>query len=201
MIQAKITQLESQKQNLKMYCMEVGSEFEPQTRTAARWFLEHLDSESVIVDLGSGDGAATLEFMEQGYSVIAVDLNPQKIQRLLDLTEKYLEEDLFQIVVGLDSDFISYLSAVRDESLTAIFCHHALEHCIYVDQVLTQITRVLAPGGVCLIVVPANDTLHSVHHTVFESVDELVPPGLEIVIGEISDRNQRDDFWVLTKRV
>jgi SAM-dependent methyltransferase len=43
---------------------------------------------------------------------------------------------------------------IRDASIDLLICHHALEHLAPLDEVLSEMARVLKPGGRCYISVP-----------------------------------------------
>lgn len=168
MKRSNVSHDESIEQNLAGWCFEVGTEYEHYSTESAKRFLKYVGNEPVV-DLGSGDGAATKVFVENGNATVAVDINPTKLERVNGAV-KVLE------------DFVTYLQKPVD----SIFMHHALEHYVNPEEVLELISKNLKPGCFCYIAVPMNDNPHSVHHVAFESVEEICPPGLRVIeAGEL----------------
>lgn len=177
MIRAEITRVESLLQNLDTWCYEVGSVFEQVNREAALEFVQ-IAGPQRVVDLGCGDGASMKFFAECGITALGVDINRRKLENVPGYT--------------VVTDMLSFLKSQPIAWLDNIYTHHALEHCVEADKVIQEIGRTLAPGGYYYAVVPAHDTIHSVHHVVFESAEELLPPGLEpIFVGE-QTRNETE---------
>lgn len=156
---------ESVRQNLNEWCFEVGTEYERYSREAAEKFIEYIGKQSVV-DLGAGDGAATKVFLENGNKVIAVDINKEKLSKI-DQRADIICQDIKE-----------YMKFVV---LKNVFLHHTLEHIVDYQEILDQIGKKLVKGGYCYIAVPKDDKPHSVHHVAFDSIEELCPPGLEVV--------------------
>lgn len=158
---AELTEEESIRQNLENWCFEVGTTFEAGAKESARLFLEYIGKEPVV-DLGCGDGAAISVFTENGNKVTAVDINPEKLNKV-------------QGAKKVQQDFLTFLTKPVDN----IFMHHSLEHFVNYEEVLKRISK--HTKGYCLIAVPNNDHVHSVHHVQFETVDDIIPPNMEQV--------------------
>lgn len=168
MIKSEISHEESVKENLETWCYEVGTRFEEVNKDAVQDFISFLHPlEKTVYELGCGDGAAGKEFVKNGFITYGIDINQEKLDKYPGIRIRY---DIFDL-----------LKKYADNSLTNIFTHHALEHMINADEIIKEISRVLRPGGTYYAIVPAKDYLHSVHHVVFESVEELLPPGLEVL--------------------
>lgn len=179
---ANISPEESIRQNLDTWCFEVGSQFEEYSVKSAERFLKYIKKQAVI-DLGSGDGAATRVFIENGNPTTAVDINQDKLDKIIGAKK-------------VQADFVSFLSKPVDN----LFFHHALEHCPNPDEVLELIGKHLKKDKYCYIAVPKNDHPHSVHHVAFESLDEIIPPGLEIIEGGESDNPTWPEYFVIAKK-
>lgn len=177
---ANISPEDSIQQNLDGWCLEVGSAYEKYSVKSAKKFIEYIGREPVV-DLGSGDGAGTRVFVENGNPTIAVDINPTKL-------EKIKGAEL------VNEDFLTFLNKPVDN----IFMHHSLEHFVNYQEVLDRIAEYLK--GYCYIAVPRGDHLHSVHHVAFESVEEIIPPGLEVVESGESDDSEWPEFWVIARK-
>lgn len=165
-ITVNISNKKAIEQNNKEFVLEAGTHFAVSSKEAVERFVPYLD-EKEVVDLGCGDGAATEYFHEHNIKVIGVDTNPKKLK--LNPTETVCE------------DMITYLESQPFYSIPNIFCHHALEHLPNPQKVLDLISTKLKIGGYIYIEVPANDELHSVHYATFDSQEDIVPPGLELV--------------------
>ena len=171
--------------NLEVWSPEVGTRFESLARGAAREFDQHTKSK-IVVDLGCGDGAAISEFVKLGYTVTGVDINAKKLRHVNDATLIYL-------------DYLTYLKAQSANTVHNIFMHHALEHTPRYKDVLKEISRVLMPRGICLVVVPALDKPHSVHYVAFENPKEILPLNLRPIINEQRERETHEYWCIATK--
>lgn len=177
-----ITPEDSIKHNLSEWCYEVGSEYEKHSRKSAERFIGYINKQPVV-DLGSGDGAATNVFVANGNPTTAVDINPEKLAKIRSATTE-------------QTDFLTYLSKPVDN----IFMHHSLEHCPNPMEILSLIAKHLKRGSYCYIAVPKGDEPHSVHHAAFESVDEIVPPGLEVIESGESDDPSWPEYRVIARK-
>lgn len=173
MIKADITPEQSIQENLEIYCLEVGSDYEKYAVRSAEKFIEYIGKEPVV-DLGCGDGAASKVFFENGNNVIAVDINPIKL-------------DKNEWATTVQADFIEYLS----KPVGNLFLHHSLEHYVEPEKVLELIGKNLKKGSYCFIAVPYGGEVHSVHHVVFEDANELVPPNTKVIDAWIDE----DEGW------
>lgn len=162
MLKADMTKPQSIQENLQTWCYEKGTKFEEMNRAAVEQFI-NLCSPQHVLELGCGDGASYEVFAEKNISYLGVDINENKLEKIAGET--------------ITADIYSHLICCDDNSVDNIYAHHTLEHCIDAVNILQEISRVLKPGGYYYAIVPADDHLHSVHHVVFESPDELMPPG------------------------
>lgn len=185
MKKADMSKEDSIKDNLKGYCFEVGSDYEKYSRQAAELFITHIGRKPVV-DLGAGDGAGTRVFVEHGNPTTAVDINPVKLNRIKGATL-------------VNEDFETFLTKPVDN----IFFHHALEHYTEPEKVLAKIAKHLKPGSFCYIAVPKGDHVHSVHHVAFENIEEIMPPGLELIDAGETDEGEWlwPQYWTITKKV
>lgn len=177
-----ISKEQSIKENLDGFCFEVGSSYERYSVEAANKFIEFIGTKPVA-DLGCGDGAATNVFVANGNKVTAVDINPAKLNRIKGATL-------------VNEDFETFLSKPVDN----IFLHHSLEHYVDPQAVLNKISKHLKSGSYCYIAVPKGDCVHSVHHVAFESVEEILPPELEIVETGESDEVTWPQYYTITRK-
>lgn len=185
MIKANISPEESVLQNLEAWCFEVGSRFEQASVQAARDFADMGPGPGTVCDLGSGDGAATRELVGLGFDVHAVDVNGTKLGHISELATTH------------ETDAVNYLT---ENAVDNVFAHHSLEHMVDVERVLQLISQSLKPGGLYYAIVPAGDHLHSVHHVVFESHEELLPAGLALIVGREQERFCEREFVCVARK-
>lgn len=159
-------------ENLSAWCMEVGSRFEHLSYEAAFEFFVYHKTNKIknfyVVDLGAGDGAASNLFIDIGFITTSVDINEEKLSQIV--SGRPVVMDMYEYVRGVDR-------------LDNVFTHHSLEHTVNAAEIIEEIGKKLDPDAIYYAAVPANDTLHSVHHTVFESWKELVPPNCDVIMG------------------
>lgn len=130
-----------------------GSQNEIKKRLAA--YLPHIKSlvtpgDTTIVDLGCGRGEWLELLKEEGYRALGVDTN----RVLLDRCRQR----------GLDviqSDVLTYLRALPDNSVSSITGFHIIEHLRIDDlmSLLDEVVRTLRPGGVVIFETPNPDNV------------------------------------------
>ena len=97
----------------------------------------------VAVDLGCGDGEHLGWLADHAKVLYASDYN---LLRLSRATGK-------QAAAGVVMADLTAYPAV-DDAFDLVFCHHVIEHVPALDQALSEIRRVLRPGGIALIGTP-----------------------------------------------
>lgn len=172
-----ITAARSQQENLSTWCFEVGTRFEKMGAEAAQEFISIIDQNSEkiknsrnfrhIVELGCGDGASVRQFINAGFGVTGVDINREKLEQ--NVGANIVMQDMYKYVTTASS-------------LPHIFTHHSLEHTINAPEIIEEVGKRLIKNYLFYAAVPAEDYLHSVHHIVFDSPEELLPPGCEPVL-------------------
>jgi SAM-dependent methyltransferase len=97
-----------------------------------------------VLDVGCGQGVALEMFREIGLDAVGITLGEDaEICRAKGLN-----------VVEMDMAFLDF----PDQSFDLVWCRHALEHSVFPLFTLHELHRVLKPGGVCYVEVPAPDT-------------------------------------------
>lgn len=106
--------------------------------------LDSLSAEGLcglrILDFGSGDGSTACHFASRN-SVVAVEPSPEQ------LADRFTEHSYEQRAGSLDQ-----LSSMPDGSFDLVFCHNVLEYIEHKQPVLTELLRVLRPGGMLSVV-------------------------------------------------
>ena len=174
---------EAIKEQLAVFDFEVGTQFEDMSRGAVDDFDKFTEVKSVL-ELGCGDGAAIKRFLELGYIVEGVDVNPLKIEKCPEGAS---------VVTG---DILSFLNSKEENSVENIFTHHVLEHTIHYGDILKEVNRVLKKGGLFMCVVPAFDHIHSVHHVEFNDPRDVAVDGFEELVCDLKHRIQPEFHYV-----
>ena len=97
-----------------------------------------------VLDVGCGQGVALELFGEAGLDAIGITLGPDAAT----CRAKGLN------AVEMDFSFLDFPDAAFD----LVWCRHAIEHSIFPFFTLFELHRVLRPGGVLYLEVPAPDT-------------------------------------------
>jgi SAM-dependent methyltransferase len=107
-----------------------------------------ITADDIVLDVGCGDGGATLFCARQGAHVVFSDVNAAKI---MTLTEK-ARETKARKVEGFVSDTTPL--PLPNEYATKILSMEMLEHTSNPEQILAELVRVGKPGAQYLITVP-----------------------------------------------
>ncbi len=99
-----------------------------------------------ILDIGCGQGVALKPFHERGHKPIGVTLNA---------TDASICKELGFDVRVMDQSFLEF----DDGSFDLVWARHVIEHSFMPLYTLTEFRRVLRPGGILYMEVPAPDTL------------------------------------------
>lgn len=114
-----------------------------------RWDPGHLDKVdkllplepgSRVLEVGCGSGHLTRRMAERGVDIVGIDANPQAGD-----------------VSGSDRVCTMHAEdlAFDDDSFDAIISVHAIEHIPALEMALSEMARVLRPGGKALLIYPA----------------------------------------------
>jgi SAM-dependent methyltransferase len=99
-----------------------------------------------VLDLGSGEGFGAALLADVASSVTGIDIDPQTVEHS---RANYTAANL-EFVVGSATD----LSAFGDASFDVVVAFEVIEHVAEQEQVLAEIARVLAPGGLLVVSTP-----------------------------------------------
>lgn len=121
-----------------------------------------------ILDLGAGTGKQALELQRRGFEVTAIEI----------AESNYATQRVFPI-----TDYDGRTIPLTDASVDVVFSSNVLEHVSDLSHVHAEIRRVLAPGGICLHVLPTHtwrlwSTLASYLEAIsffFSSLPRLLP--------------------------
>lgn len=97
-----------------------------------------------VLDVGCGQGGALEMFRDAGLDPLGVTLGPDvEVCRGKGLN-----------VLEMDLSFLDF----PDASFDLVWCRHAIEHSVFPFFTLSELHRVLRPGGVLYLEAPAPDT-------------------------------------------
>jgi SAM-dependent methyltransferase len=98
-----------------------------------------------VLDVGCGQGVALEQFAARGCDAVGITLNRVDVEECQRKGFRVLE---------MDQSFLDF----PDGEFDLVWCRHCLEHSIFPYFTLTELARVLRPGGWLYIEVPAPDT-------------------------------------------
>lgn len=104
-----------------------------------------LSRNSIILDVGCGQGPALKIFTEKGFSPIGITLN--------DTDLEICRNKGFH-VAKMDQSFMVF----EDEKFDVVWARHVIEHSIFPYFTLSEFCRVLKRGGLLYLEVPAPET-------------------------------------------
>ncbi len=93
-----------------------------------------------ILDFGSGEGITANYYAKDNW-VVAIEPSEEMLKN------RWADFDYTQMI----GDF-SYLSDIADNSFDVVICHNVLEYVDNKEQVISELYRVLKPGGVLSII-------------------------------------------------
>lgn len=116
---------------------------------------EYLHPPATVLDAGCGDGSLTVALARKGYAMSAVDASRLCIERLLSRPVPNSPS----IIAGL-----SYLSSLPfpGQSFDGVVSGEVFEHLDDDEAAANDVFRVLKPGGILLMTVPADPSLWSI---------------------------------------
>jgi 2-polyprenyl-3-methyl-5-hydroxy-6-metoxy-1,4-benzoquinol methylase len=149
-------------------------------------FLRGTPKTNRILDGGAGYGILALTLADQGYTIDALDLGPERMAAL-DARKKELPQFDKRI-----RTFVGSLTALpfADESYDTIICSEVIEHIADDAKAVAELSRVLKSGGTLILTVPYNSKNNKKIYPMFghvrpgytekEMQDLLTPLGLVV---------------------
>lgn len=119
--------------------------------------ISRLSAKGRLLDVGCGTGSLIMQLAHRGYEVHGVDMSEECVRRTSENLRLFVPEDHIDIKKG-SAEKIDYPEGHFDIVIAA----EVLEHVEKDDLTVREIHRVIKPGGVCVITVPANPALWDV---------------------------------------
>jgi len=111
-----------------------------------RFLLEHVRPGERVLDLGSGEGKFSAELLRGGAQVLAADVAEEPLRRARER------------VAGLETQLVEAEGGwpLPDASFDTVWAGEVIEHVADTAAWLSEVRRVLRPGGVLLLSTPAH---------------------------------------------
>jgi ubiquinone/menaquinone biosynthesis C-methylase UbiE len=116
------------------------------------WLLDHVSAGERVLDIGCGSGEFTAALAEAGARPVGVDISAQALRRARKRHPE-LEFDLAPAAGPLPLD---------DGQMDAVWAGDVLEHVVDTAAWLSEVRRVLRPGGRLVLTTPYHGRLTSV---------------------------------------
>lgn len=145
-----------------------------------------------VLEAGSGIGNLSPAFLNSERLVLT-DYEPMYLEALRRRFGRRRNVRVDHVDLTNPDDF----EGLREEHLDTVFCSNVLEHLEPDEEVLSSFFRILAPGGHCVIVVPAGPRLYTVldralgHHrryTAGQLQERMAAAGFEVVFSRRFNR-------------
>lgn len=107
-----------------------------------------------ILDAGCGTGSLLVQLALRGYEVYGVDISEDSVRRTEECL-RFLMPEAKSVVKRGSAEQIDY----PDGGFDAVIAAEVLEHVEKDHLAVREFHRLLKPGGVCIITVPANPSL------------------------------------------
>jgi ubiquinone/menaquinone biosynthesis C-methylase UbiE len=109
--------------------------------------------DSFILDAGCGFCTKSIHLAKRGFNVKAVDFSPYTIKRAKENVKENSLDDKISIAQG-DITSLSF----KDSSFEYILCWGVLMHVVDYQKAISELSRVLKPGGILVI---SENNMHS----------------------------------------
>jgi SAM-dependent methyltransferase len=101
-----------------------------------------------MLDVGCNTGPLLIPLRERGYNVFGIDISPDDVRQ----AERYLQASAVPCDRLLAADGTRL--PLRDDAFDVILLVDILEHTDYPEQIVSEVRRLLTPGGVVIATVP-----------------------------------------------
>jgi ubiquinone/menaquinone biosynthesis C-methylase UbiE len=108
-----------------------------------QYFLRNREFTSIL-DVGCGDGSASIPLLNPGRSLTLLDLSSQ----MLSLAQSHVPPDLSRSVQAINQDFLA--ANLAPHSFDVIICLGFLAHVDFPKAVIEKIAQLLRPNGIVI---------------------------------------------------
>jgi len=139
--------------------------------------------EKIVLDFGCGEGYGTKMLASEAKHIIAIDISSETIKAA---KEKYQSENItFQLIEPVGDSPLPF----ADDSFDVVLSFQVIEHIIDDRLYLSEIKRVLRPGGTFLVATPNAESRLLPFQNPWNRfhVREYAPDNLNHLLGEAFD--------------
>ena len=119
--------------------------------------LKRLPSRStlgeMVADLGCGDGYLTHLIEQRGFKIVSVDISESRLEKL----RKKLDNRRVSLLLADLSN-----TALSSNQFDYVVMSEVLEHIVQFEAVISEVYRILKPGGFFILTVPYNEKIRNV---------------------------------------
>jgi SAM-dependent methyltransferase len=123
-------------------------------------FAKLADSDGKLLEVGCGIGVDSIQLAKCGFEVTAVDLTENALQVAKEFASRRGVSINFQLGNAERLDF-------PDEAFDAVYSFGVLHHTPDIDKAVSEVRRVLRPGGVAYVMLYHTYSLVNLVHKVF----------------------------------
>ena len=171
----------------EVYKGEIWSE-EAQARARRRihWMVSEARGEKVL-DVGCSQGIASILLGREGFEVVGIDVQPDRIEYALKELENETDETQARVKFAVGNaanlDF-------EDDSFDTVLLGEVIEHLAVPGRVLSEVHRVLKPEGRVVLTTPFGLLHHHDHKQTFYPDDlyALLDQHFRVTFATIEDR-------------
>ena len=113
--------------------------------------IKHVLPTGKVLDVGCGTGSLVLKLAREGYQVVGIDISDKCIK----ITKNRVKEEGLTTSVTVSLGSATKIN-LPDNSVDGVIAGEVLEHLKDDMAAVREFWRVLKPGGVCIITVPAD---------------------------------------------
>ncbi|MEB3337133.1 MAG: class I SAM-dependent methyltransferase [Leptolyngbyaceae bacterium] len=178
--------------------IKVQDYFEACTAPENRFILHHLGTVrgKYVLDLGCGAGENSVYFAQQGARCVAADYSPGMVEVALKLAELNQVKVEGRVINAFAIDF-------PDNTFDIVYASNLLHHLPNPEVVLSEMHRVLKPGGKACFWDPLrHNPIINVYRRIATSVrtEDETPLDIDIVnfVRSRFSETAYDTFWIAT---
>ncbi|MBU1219455.1 class I SAM-dependent methyltransferase [Myxococcota bacterium] len=149
-----------------------GSEASQFYDLAFNYISGHLKNRSLqtVLDAGCGSASKTLRLASHGFKVTGCDFS----EDALDMARKAVSDSPYP-EIELQKEDLTAIS-FSDNAFDAVICWGVLMHIPDIHKAISELSRVVRPGGILVI---GESNMHSLHSIVFRNLRSLLRPGFK----------------------
>lgn len=140
-----------------------------------------------VLDIGCSQGITSILLGREGFEVIGIDIEASRIEYAQADLALESEETRARVTFSIgNAAELEY----EESSFDTVLLGEVIEHLVAPERVLSEVVRVLRPGGVVVVTTPFGFLHHHDHKQTFFPTDllALLSPYFGIVSAEIGDR-------------